>query len=135
MKTLLIYGATGYTGRMAAQRAKALGLPFEIGGRNRQALVDFADQLEVPYRVFEADADAARSLSGISVLLNFAGPFAHTAAALMAACIEAKVDYLDITAEINIYRLAEQLSIQAATAGVMLLPGVGWDVHSSLGQR
>ena len=128
MNTLLIYGATGYTGRMAAHRAKALGLPFEIGGRNHQALVDFADQLEVPYRVFEADADAARSLSGIRVLLNFAGPFAHTAPALMAACIVAKVDYLDITAEINIYRLAEQLSMQAATAGVMLLPGVGWDV-------
>lgn len=128
MNTLLIYGATGYTGRMAAQRAKALGLFFEIGGRNRQALVDFADQLEVPYRWFEADADAARSLSGINVLLNFAGPFAHTAPALMAACIEAKVDYLDITAEINIYRLAEQLSMQAAAAEVMLLPGVGWDV-------
>ena len=128
MNTLLIYGATGYTGRMAAQRARALGLPFEIGGRNRQALVDFAEQLGVPYRVFEADADAAHSLSGISVLLNFAGPFAHTAPALMAACIEARVDYLDITAEINIYRLAEQLSVPAAAAGVMLLPGVGWDV-------
>jgi short subunit dehydrogenase-like uncharacterized protein len=91
-------------------------------------LVDFAAQLGVPYRVFEADADAAHSLSGISVLLNFAGPFAHTAPALMAACIEAGVDYLDITAEINIYRLAEQLSMPAAAAGVMLLPGVGWDV-------
>lgn len=33
MKTLLIYGATGYTGRMAAERAKALGLNFEIAGR------------------------------------------------------------------------------------------------------
>ena len=128
MNILLIYGATGYTGRMAAKRAKALGLPFEIAGRNRQTLVDLADQLEVPYRVFEADDAAARSLSGISVLLNFAGPFAHTAPVLMAACIEAKVDYLDITAEINIYRLAEQLSMSAADAGVMLLPGVGWDV-------
>ena len=29
MSTLLIYGATGYTGRMAAERAKALGLNFE----------------------------------------------------------------------------------------------------------
>ncbi len=38
------------------------------------------------------------------------------------------VDYLDITAEINTYRLAERLGPDAATAGVMLLPGVGWDV-------
>lgn len=128
MNTLLIYGATGYTGRMAAQRAKALGLPFEIAGRNRQHLVDLAAQLDVPWRVFEAGPDSAQSLAGIRVLLNFAGPFAHTAPALMAACIEAGVDYLDITAEINVYRLAERLGTDAAASGVMLLPGVGWDV-------
>lgn len=32
MSILLIYGATGYTGRMAAERAKALGLRFESPG-------------------------------------------------------------------------------------------------------
>lgn len=128
MSILLIYGATGYTGRMAAERAKELGLPFEIAGRNRQRLADLAGQLGVPYRVFDAGPDAARSLSGISVLLNFAGPFAHTAPALMSACIAANVDYLDITAEINVYRLAERLGVEAAASNVMLLPGVGWDV-------
>lgn len=128
MGKLLIYGATGYTGHMAAQRAKAIGLAFEIAGRNGEQLESLAASLSVPYRVFAADADAARSLSGISVLLNFAGPFVHTAPSLMAACLEAKVDYLDITAEINIYRLAEQWNAAATAAGVMLLPGVGWDV-------
>jgi short subunit dehydrogenase-like uncharacterized protein len=128
MSTLLIYGATGYTGRMAVQRAKELGLAFEIAGRNRQSLAALAEQAGVPYRVFDAGPDAARALSGISVLLNFAGPFAHSAPALMQACIEAKVDYLDITAEINVYRRAEQLGAKAAEAGVMLLSGVGWDV-------
>lgn len=128
MSTLLIYGATGYTGRMAAERVKALGLSFEIAGRNHARLVALAAQLHVPFRVFDADADAAGSLSGISLLLNFAGPFAHTAAPLMRACIDAGVDYLDITAEINVYRLAEQLGGEAASHQVMLLPGVGWDV-------
>ncbi|PMZ30543.1 hypothetical protein C1X25_36040, partial [Pseudomonas sp. GW247-3R2A] len=52
-------------------------------------------------------------------------PFVMTAEPLMRACIEAGVDYLDITAEINVYRLAERLG---EDAGVMLLPGVGWDV-------
>jgi short subunit dehydrogenase-like uncharacterized protein len=128
MSTLLIYGATGYTGRMAAERAKALGLRFEIAGRNHLRLAALASQLDVPFRVFDADADAAGSLSGISVLLNFAGPFAHTAEALMRACIKAGVDYLDITAEINVYRLAERLGADAVSHHVMLLPGVGWDV-------
>ncbi|SCW78437.1 MULTISPECIES: trans-acting enoyl reductase family protein [unclassified Pseudomonas] len=128
MSTLLIYGAAGYTGRMAAERAKALGLRFEIAGRNHARLVALAAQLAVPYRVFDADADAAGSLSGISVLLNFAGPFAHTAEPLMRACIKAGIDYLDITAEINVYRVAERLGAEAVSRNVMLLPGVGWDV-------
>lgn len=128
MKTLMIYGATGYTGRMAAEHAKAQGLNVVIAGRNAERLASLAAQLDVPYRVFTADAHAAKSLDGISVLLNFAGPFAKTAEALMQACIQAGVDYLDITAEINVYRLAERLGAQAAEAGVMLLPGVGWDV-------
>jgi short subunit dehydrogenase-like uncharacterized protein len=125
--TLLIYGATGYTGRMAAERAKALGLRFEIAGRDRQRLEVLAAQLDVPFRVFNTD-QAAGALSGISVLLNFAGPFAHTAEALMQACIGTGVDYLDITAEINVYRLAESLGSEAAGRRVMLMPGVGWDV-------
>ncbi len=128
MKTLMIYGATGYTGRMAAEQAKAQGLDVVIGGRNAQRLTALAAQLDVAYRVFTADEQAAESLTGIDVLLNFAGPFAQTAGALMHACIKAGVDYLDITAEINVYRLAERLGAPAAEAGVMLLPGVGWDV-------
>lgn len=128
MSTLLIYGATGYTGRMAAERAKALGLNVEIAGRNQQRLASLAAHLDVPYRVFDSDAHAEVSLSGVSVLLNFAGPFAHTAEPLMRACIKAGVDYLDITAEINIYRLAERLGADAAAHHIMLLPGVGWDV-------
>jgi short subunit dehydrogenase-like uncharacterized protein len=122
MKTLMIYGATGYTGRMAAEHAKQLGLNLVIAGRNVERLASLAAELDVPYRVFAADAS---QLQGIDVLLNFAGPFAHTAEPLMRACMASGTDYLDITAEINVYRLAEQLG---AGADVMLLPGVGWDV-------
>lgn len=122
MKTLMIYGATGYTGRMATEHAKQLGLNLVIAGRNAERLASLAAELDVPYRVFAADAS---QLQGIDVLLNFAGPFAHTAEPLMRACMASGTDYLDITAEINVYRLAEQLG---AGADVMLLPGVGWDV-------
>jgi short subunit dehydrogenase-like uncharacterized protein len=128
MSALMIYGATGYTGRMAAEQAKALGLDVVIAGRNGQRLALLAAQLDVPYRVFNADARAAESLEGIRVLLNFAGPFVQTAEVLMQACIKTGIDYLDITAEINVYRLAERLGNEAGEAGVMLLPGVGWDV-------
>src|SRR3546814_19749681 len=101
MKKLMIYGATGYTGRMAAEHAKALGMDFVIAGRNDERLQSLAAQLNVAYRVFPPDTHAAKSLEGISVLLNFAGPFAQTAHDLMQDCIKAGGDSLDIPAVIT----------------------------------
>ena len=127
--SILIYGATGYTGSMIASHAKASGLDIVLGGRDETKLASLADTLGVTCRVFQVEGDAAiLALSGVHVLLNCAGPFARTAEPLMRACIKAGVHYLDITAEIGVYRLAERLGGDAEAAGVMLLPGVGWDV-------
>lgn len=130
MNNLMIYGATGYTGGLVAKRAQTAGIKFEIAGRDGPRLHAASAQLGVAHRTFRLDDPAVvrKHIAGTSVLLNCAGPFARTGEPLMRACIEAGVHYLDITAEINVYRLAEGLSDAAAAAGVMLLPGVGWDV-------
>lgn len=130
MSALLIYGVTGYTGRMVALQAKEAGLDFIIAGRDPGRLAALAEELDVPYRAFGLDDGAAvrQGLKDVAVVLNCAGPFARTAEPLMRACIAAGAHYLDITAEINVYRLAERLHDEAAAAGVLLMPGVGWDV-------
>ncbi|MFC4233857.1 saccharopine dehydrogenase family protein [Thalassospira xianhensis] len=130
MKHLIIYGATGYTGRLTAKAAHSLGLPLLIAGRNAQQLEILAKDLGVATRVFALDdpdtLDAA--LSDCGVLLNCAGPYLHTAEPLMHAAIRNGVHYLDVSAELNSYLLAQQLDASAATAGVMLLPGSGGSV-------
>lgn len=131
--TILIYGATGYTGKLVAMQARDSGLSFEIAGRNAAQVSALADQLGVPFRVFALDDPATiqASLADTTAVLNCAGPFASTARPLMEACIACGVHYLDITAEYKVYALAEAWSGRAAAAGVMLLPGVGWDVVPS----
>ncbi len=121
MKKLMIYGATGYTGRMAALHAKQAGLDVVVAGRDEAALAE----LGTAYRVFNVDA---ADLTDIGVLLNCAGPFMRTAAPLMQAAIRNGVHYLDIAAELDSYRLAEALDAEARAAGVMLLPGSGGSV-------
>lgn len=130
---ILIYGATGYTGRLISIQAQQTGLDFEIAGRNETGVRALASELGVTYRVFALDdALALRSaLENVTAVLNCAGPFASTAEPIMRACIECGVHYLDITAEYNVYALAEKWSQKAAAADVMLLPGVGWDVVPS----
>ena len=132
MTKLMIYGAAGYTGRMASTNAKAHGLDFVIAGRpqDEDRLAALAADLGVDYRLFAVDdqGGARRALKDIGVLLNCAGPFMRTAEPLMRACIAAGVHYLDIAAELDSYRLAETLDAEAEAAGVMLLPGSGGSV-------
>ncbi|MBD9388930.1 saccharopine dehydrogenase NADP-binding domain-containing protein [Agrobacterium sp. AGB01] len=130
MIKLMINGATGYTGRMAAAHAKAAGTPFVLAGRNAASLSTLSAELGVEYRVFGLDDDAAidAGLVGISVLLNCAGPFMRTANALVTTSIRNGVHYLDTAAELDSYRLAETLDDDAKAAGVMLMPGGGGSV-------
>jgi short subunit dehydrogenase-like uncharacterized protein len=132
MTKLMIYGAAGYTGRMASTNAKAHGLDLVLAGRaqSETRLAAVAEELGVEYRLFAVDdlAGSEVALADIEVLLNCAGPFLRTAEPLMRACIAAGVHYLDIAAELDGYRLAEKLHQNAQTAGVMLLPGSGGSV-------
>lgn len=130
MPQMMIYGATGYTGRMAAEHANAAGIPLVLAGRSAKPLASLADELEVEHRTFGlSDRDAIdAALAGVSVLLNCAGPFHRSAEPLMHACLRSSVHYLDIAAELDSYRLAEELDEAAKMAGVMLLPGSGGSV-------
>jgi short subunit dehydrogenase-like uncharacterized protein len=126
----MIYGATGYTGRMAAKHAKVAGTPLVLAGRTEESLSRLAAELGIEYRVFGLD-DAAvidKGLADISVLLNCAGPFLRTAKALMQASLRNGIHYLDTAAELDSYHLAEDLDDAAKAAGIMLMPGGGGSV-------
>lgn len=126
----MIYGATGYTGRMAAEHATAAGLNPVLAGRDAPRLAALAAELGVEHRPFALDDSATvdAALHGVSAVLNCAGPFMRTAQPLMAAAIQSRVHYLDTAAELDSYHLAESLDEKGRTAGVMLLPGSGGSV-------
>ncbi|ALM54059.1 saccharopine dehydrogenase NADP-binding domain-containing protein [Halomonas huangheensis] len=130
MTHLMIYGAAGFTGRMAATHAKAMGLQILVAGRDEEPLLALAEELGVDHRVFALDDAAAIDigLTDVAVLLNCAGPFMHTAEPLMLGALRNRAHYLDIAAELDSYRLAEKLDRAAQAAGVMFLPGSGGSV-------
>lgn len=132
MNTLMIYGAAGYTGGMAAEHAASAGLDLILAGRekDRRTLEASASRLGAGVRLFSLDDPdtVVTSLEGISVLLNAAGPFMNTAEPLMSGAIPTGVHYLDFSAELDTYREALALDGRARAAGVMLLPGSGGSV-------
>jgi short subunit dehydrogenase-like uncharacterized protein len=130
MTPWLLYGAYGYTGELIARECRRQGLRPVLAGRSPERLAPLAQALELPHRAFALD-DAgalAQHLADVRLVLNCAGPFSATAAALMDACIAAHVHYLDITGEIPVFERAQSLDALAVDAGVVLCPGVGFDV-------
>jgi short subunit dehydrogenase-like uncharacterized protein len=128
--TWLLYGATGYTGRLIARRAAAAGLRPVLAGRNAAKLVPLAAELGLEHRVFALTEPTAirRGLDGVDAVAHCAGPFARTALQMATACIETRTPYLDITGEIDVFEALHALGPRAAAAGITLLPGAGFDV-------
>jgi short subunit dehydrogenase-like uncharacterized protein len=127
---LLIYGANGYTGELIARAAAAAGLAPILAGRSAAPIEALAHELGCESRVFGLD-DAtaiAASLAGCRVVLHCAGPFSATAGPMMAACLAAHAHYTDITGEIEVFELGFRQDAGARQAGVVVCPGVGFDV-------
>jgi short subunit dehydrogenase-like uncharacterized protein len=127
---LLIYGASGFTGRLILQEALALGLRPVIGGRTRSKLEALARPDRLTYRTAALSDRVALSalLENIDVVMNAAGPFGTTAAPLADACIDQAVHYLDISGELAAFEQLAARDRKARDQGIMLLPGTGFDV-------
>jgi short subunit dehydrogenase-like uncharacterized protein len=126
----LLYGASGYTGELIAREAVRHNLRPILAGRSAAKIKALATELACPSAVFSLDDHTAMlsSLENVSAVLNCAGPFSATAAALMQACMASHVHYFDIAGEIDVFELAHSLDGQARRAGSILCPGVGFDV-------
>ncbi len=129
-KTWMLYGATGYTGTLIAQRGLKCGHSPVLAGRSATAVTALAERLGLPHRVLSLEDPSAMraALADVDLVLNAAGPFLHTATPLAEACLSAGVDYLDISNELQVFRALYDLDEGARQADVSIIPGVGFGV-------
>ncbi|HJO36024.1 MAG: saccharopine dehydrogenase NADP-binding domain-containing protein [Pseudomonadota bacterium] len=129
-RSILLYGAYGYTARLLIEEYAPDGAPLTLAGRDATKLAEVAAGRGFPQRAFDLADERVieRELDGVGVVLNCAGPFARTALPLARACIRRGVHYLDITGEIEVFEALAALDGPARAANVMLMPGSGFDV-------
>lgn len=129
----MIYGCNGYTGQLIAEHAVNSGLQPTLAGRNEAEVKRLADRLNLPYRIFSLTNQATieQNISDYGLVLHCAGPFAYTALPMAKACIATGCHYLDITGEYHVFESIYKLDEDAKKRGVMLMPGVGFDVVPS----
>lgn len=134
--TWMIYGATGYTGKLIAEAAVQRGHKPVIAGRSEHKLKPLADRLGLDYLVFgvndNAEAiDGLRRVDDLELVLHCAGPFIHTSAPMLEACLHVGAHYLDITGEISVFEHTFAQHDRAEAEGILLMSGVGFDIVPS----
>lgn len=126
----MIYGANGYTGQLVARLAVRRGERPILAGRTAAPIRQFAAELGLPYRVVPlTDPRALReALSDVDVVANCAGPFEATAEPMADACLASATHYVDVAGEVTAFEQIYARHTAARAAGVVLLPGAGFDV-------
>jgi short subunit dehydrogenase-like uncharacterized protein len=131
--TILIYGATGYTGKLIVKTVAAEGAPPTLAGRDLEKVEAIAKPLGLASRAFDlrdpGRIDAA--IKNVATVLCVAGPFSMTSKPMADACLRNRVHYLDVTGEIDVFEALAARDAEAKAQGVTLLPGVGFDVVPS----
>jgi short subunit dehydrogenase-like uncharacterized protein len=132
-KKVMVYGCNGYTAGLLLPRLASLDLDVIVAGRCSEAVARIGGEFGWEHRVFHL-TDASRvddALGDVDVMLNAAGPFAETAPPLIDACLRRRVDYLDLSGELEPLAYALTCDAFGRSQGVMLLPAVGFDVVPS----
>ena len=136
MHDLVVWGATGYTGRLVAlAAAKELsGRSWAIAGRSRERLE--AIRVEIiatgghPPEIVVADlknATSMRAMTGTArVVLTTVGPYDHFGEPLIEACIATGTHVADITGEVPwVRRMRSKYEGAASEDGVRIISMCG----------
>jgi short subunit dehydrogenase-like uncharacterized protein len=130
--TWMLYGSYGYTGRLVAAVARSRGHEPLLSGRDPDRLATQAGELGLPHRaVGLADVDALAGVlrdTGVSLVAHCAGPYSATADPMVRGCLAARVPYLDVTGEVDVFEALLAMDGAAKQAGIVILPGSGMDV-------
>ncbi len=131
MADILLFGATGYTGRLTARALAKRGANFVIAGRDRDKLNRLAAETGDPeVRVANVGdlAGLVTALSDVKVMITCVGPFAELGRTAVEAALQAGVHYIDSTGEAPfIEELIATRHSAATKAGIAMAPALGFD--------
>ena len=131
-KPVVVYGVSGYTGRLICEYLRELGVPFIAAGRDRAKVEEVVAKIpgieNADYEIAEADSTPealAELFAGAQVVCNTAGPFIKFGPAVVEAALAAGAHYLDTTGEQDwILDARERWGAEFAAKGLLLSPGI-----------
>ncbi|MHA1913964.1 MAG: saccharopine dehydrogenase NADP-binding domain-containing protein, partial [Promethearchaeota archaeon] len=130
MKSWMLYGAYGFTGKLIAQEAKLRGHSPVLAGRSEERLISVAENLDLDYKVLDLTNAGflTDTLKNFDLVFHSAGPYKYTSGPMVQACLKTNTNYVDITGEIPVFEQNFSYDKQAKDKGIALISGVGFDV-------
>jgi short subunit dehydrogenase-like uncharacterized protein len=132
-KPVVVYGASGYTGRLVCEYLREYNVPFIAAGRDADKVKasmesNVAGVETADYDVVQVDHDVSsltELFTGAQVVLNTVGPFSKWGPEAVEACLAAGAHYTDCTGEQDwLITCDEQYGADFAAAGLLLAPGI-----------
>ena len=131
-KPVVVYGASGYTGRLICEYLREFNVPFIAAGRDKARIAEVLDKVPgidtVAHEIVEVEHQVApltELLSGARVVCNTVGPFAQHGGEVVEACIATGCHYLDTTGEQDwLIECDEVYGQRMAGKGLLLAPGI-----------
>jgi len=131
-KSVVVYGASGYTGRLICEYLREFRIPFIAAGRNGKRIQDAMDLIPgintVEYEVVEVEHEVGALsdlFSQAKVVCNTVGPFSRLGPEVVEACINAGTHYTDTTGEQDwLIECEETYGARMASKGLLLSPGI-----------
>ena len=138
---IIIYGATGFTGKLCVKYFQSLDttVTWAMAGRNLIKLEKVAKENQTNVEILIADSDDEKALDNLTsrarVILSTTGPFHRYGSKLVASCIKNHTHYVDITGEnFWVKGLIEKHHKEASAKGIRIIPSCGFDsIPSDLG--
>ena len=133
-KPVVLYGASGFSGRLTAEYLREYNVPFIAAGRNRAKIQDVMNRVPgietADYEVVETGGsvdELAKLFAGTKVVCNNVGPFIYYGPTVVEACLKAGCHYLDIGGEQAWHRqLDEKWSDKFAQKDLLLGAGMAF---------
>ena len=131
-KPVVVYGASGYTGRLICEYLRELNVPFVAAGRDKARLQEAMHTIPgietIDHEVIEVAHDVeplTELFRGARVVCNTVGPFSHYGPQVVQACLASGTHYLDTTGEQDWLLVCdEDYNDAMADMGLLLAPGV-----------
>jgi len=130
---VVVYGATGFTGRLVCAELARRKVRFAVAGRDHAKLTALSASLtaaepEVLVAALDDRAALEKAIARGRVVLACAGPFSRMGEPVREAALAAGRHYLDITGEGDYMLATYARDAEARARGVALVNAVGFDV-------